>query len=124
GLSTCLSITRFVSHKNEVPTPSAGRETITLGSETFSLRHAIFATLEQRISDSNPCTSTRPSDRHRAVNCRNVDAPDPKSAICNLQWRKEAAMKTILVPLDGSALAERVLPYAQLLARTIDARLH
>jgi nucleotide-binding universal stress UspA family protein len=37
---------------------------------------------------------------------------------------KEAAMKTILVPLDGSALAERVLPYAQLLARTIDARLH
>jgi nucleotide-binding universal stress UspA family protein len=33
-------------------------------------------------------------------------------------------MKTILVPLDGSALAERVLPYAQLLARTIDARRH
>jgi nucleotide-binding universal stress UspA family protein len=33
-------------------------------------------------------------------------------------------MKTILVPLDGSALAERVLPYARLLARTIDARLH
>jgi nucleotide-binding universal stress UspA family protein len=37
---------------------------------------------------------------------------------------QEAAMKTILVPLDGSALAERVLPYARLLARTIDARLH
>jgi nucleotide-binding universal stress UspA family protein len=33
-------------------------------------------------------------------------------------------MKIILVPLDGSALAKRVLPYAQLLARTIDARLH
>jgi nucleotide-binding universal stress UspA family protein len=33
-------------------------------------------------------------------------------------------MKTILVPLDGSVLAERVLPYAQLLARMIDARLH
>ena len=33
-------------------------------------------------------------------------------------------MKTILVPLDGSALAESVLPYARLLARTIDARLH
>lgn len=33
-------------------------------------------------------------------------------------------MKTILVPLDGSALAERVLPYARLLAHTIDARLH
>lgn len=33
-------------------------------------------------------------------------------------------MKTILVPLDGSTLAESVLPYARLLARTIDARLH
>ena len=33
-------------------------------------------------------------------------------------------MKTILVPLDGSALAERVLPYARLLAHTLDARLH
>ncbi|MEP7189530.1 MAG: universal stress protein, partial [Roseiflexaceae bacterium] len=33
-------------------------------------------------------------------------------------------MKTILVPLDGSTLAERVLPYARLLAHTIDARLH
>jgi nucleotide-binding universal stress UspA family protein len=33
-------------------------------------------------------------------------------------------MKTILVPLDGSALAERVLPYARLLAHTIDARLY
>src|SRR5215216_5333744 len=37
---------------------------------------------------------------------------------------QEAAMKTILVPLDGSALADRVLPYARLLAHTIDARLH
>jgi nucleotide-binding universal stress UspA family protein len=37
---------------------------------------------------------------------------------------EEAAMKTILVPLDGSALAERVLPHAGLLARIIDARLH
>jgi len=33
-------------------------------------------------------------------------------------------MKTILFPLDGSALAEHVLPHAQVLARTIDARLH
>jgi nucleotide-binding universal stress UspA family protein len=33
-------------------------------------------------------------------------------------------MKTILIPLDGSALSERVLPYARLLAHTIDARLH
>ena len=33
-------------------------------------------------------------------------------------------MKTILVPLDGSALAERVLTYAGLLAHTLDARLH
>lgn len=33
-------------------------------------------------------------------------------------------MKTILVPLDGSALAEQVLPYATLLAATLSARLH
>src|SRR5215213_5610874 len=44
--------------------------------------------------------------------------------ICNLQGRKEVAVKTILVPLDGSALADRVLPYAQLLARMSGARLH
>jgi nucleotide-binding universal stress UspA family protein len=37
---------------------------------------------------------------------------------------KEAAMKTILVPLDGSALAQRALPHAQMLAQVIDARLH
>ena len=30
-------------------------------------------------------------------------------------------MKTILIPLDGSALAEQVLPYAQLLATTLSA---
>jgi nucleotide-binding universal stress UspA family protein len=33
-------------------------------------------------------------------------------------------MKTILIPLDGSALAERALPYARMLARTLGARLH
>jgi nucleotide-binding universal stress UspA family protein len=31
-------------------------------------------------------------------------------------------MKTILVPLDGSALAEQVLPSVQQLARTLDAQ--
>jgi nucleotide-binding universal stress UspA family protein len=31
---------------------------------------------------------------------------------------------TILVPLDGSALAEQALPYAQLLARALSARIH
>jgi nucleotide-binding universal stress UspA family protein len=41
-----------------------------------------------------------------------------------LQRHEEAAMKTILVPLDGSALAERVLPYARMLAQTLGARLH
>jgi len=30
-------------------------------------------------------------------------------------------MKTILVPLDGSALAEQVLPYVQLLAPLLGA---
>jgi nucleotide-binding universal stress UspA family protein len=33
-------------------------------------------------------------------------------------------MKTILVPLDGSALAEQVLPYVQLLAPLLGARVH
>jgi nucleotide-binding universal stress UspA family protein len=33
-------------------------------------------------------------------------------------------MKTILVPLDGSALSEQVLPYARLLASTLSASLH
>ena len=33
-------------------------------------------------------------------------------------------MKTILVPLDGSALAEAVLPYVRLLANTLGARVH
>jgi nucleotide-binding universal stress UspA family protein len=33
-------------------------------------------------------------------------------------------MKTILVPLDGSAIAEQVLPYARLLARILTARVH
>jgi nucleotide-binding universal stress UspA family protein len=32
--------------------------------------------------------------------------------------------KMILVPLDGSALAEQALPYAQLLARILHARMH
>jgi nucleotide-binding universal stress UspA family protein len=34
----------------------------------------------------------------------------------------EAQMKTILVPLDGSALAEQVLPYVRALAVLLDAR--
>ena len=33
-------------------------------------------------------------------------------------------MKTIVVPLDGSAVAEQVLPYAQRLARILHARIH
>ena len=33
-------------------------------------------------------------------------------------------MKTILVPLDGSALAEQVLPYVQLLAPCLGAQVH
>lgn len=33
-------------------------------------------------------------------------------------------MKTLLVPLDGSPLAEHVLPYIPLLATTLDARIH
>jgi len=33
-------------------------------------------------------------------------------------------MKTILVPLDGSAVAEQVLPYARLLAHILTARVH
>ena len=33
-------------------------------------------------------------------------------------------MKTILVPLDGSALAEQVLPYVQLLAPLLGAQVH
>jgi nucleotide-binding universal stress UspA family protein len=36
--------------------------------------------------------------------------------------RKEVAVKTILVPLDGSPLAEQVLPYVQTLAPILDAR--
>jgi nucleotide-binding universal stress UspA family protein len=57
------------------------------------------------------------------LNAKNIQSGHQ---IYNLQsaMAQEAAMKTILVPLDGSALAERVLPYARLLARTIDARLH
>jgi len=31
-------------------------------------------------------------------------------------------MKTILVPLDGSTLAEQVLPYIRLLAKLLGAR--
>ncbi|HEU5101142.1 MAG TPA: universal stress protein [Roseiflexaceae bacterium] len=34
------------------------------------------------------------------------------------------SMKNVLVPLDGSALAEQALPYAQLLARVLRARIH
>jgi nucleotide-binding universal stress UspA family protein len=37
---------------------------------------------------------------------------------------KEDAMKTILVPLDGSALAEQVLPSVQMLAPILGARAH
>ena len=33
-------------------------------------------------------------------------------------------MKTILVPLDGSPLADRVLPYVQVLAAVFRARVH
>ena len=33
-------------------------------------------------------------------------------------------MKTILVPLDGAPLADRVLPSVQLLARVFRARVH
>lgn len=33
-------------------------------------------------------------------------------------------MKTILVPLDGSALAEQVLPAAQVFASLLHAHLH
>jgi nucleotide-binding universal stress UspA family protein len=33
-------------------------------------------------------------------------------------------MMTILVPLDGSALAEQVLPFARLLAMSLSARIH
>ena len=33
-------------------------------------------------------------------------------------------MKTILVPLDGSMLAEQVLPYVQLLAPLVGAPVH
>ena len=33
-------------------------------------------------------------------------------------------MKTILVPLDGSVCAERILPYARRLALLLDARLY
>ena len=32
-------------------------------------------------------------------------------------------MKTILVPLDGSLLAEQVLPYISTLARILEARI-
>src|SRR5689334_6344593 len=89
--------------------------------------------LSVRISESSRF------DQHTAVICRSAGSLGPvvvrqgaptnssdnkKSAIYDLQWPEEAAMKTILVPLDGSALAERVLPYARMLARTLDARLH
>jgi hypothetical protein len=37
---------------------------------------------------------------------------------------KEVAVKTIFVPLDGSPLAEQVLPYVQTLAPILDARVH
>jgi nucleotide-binding universal stress UspA family protein len=37
---------------------------------------------------------------------------------------KEVEMKTILVPLDGSVLAEQVLPHVQLLAPLLSARVH
>src|SRR4051794_34308591 len=33
-------------------------------------------------------------------------------------------MNTILVPLDGSALAEQALPYARLLATVLKAKIH
>ena len=33
-------------------------------------------------------------------------------------------MKTILVPLDGSALAEQVLPYVRALALLLNSRIH
>jgi nucleotide-binding universal stress UspA family protein len=33
-------------------------------------------------------------------------------------------MKTILVPLDGSALAERAIPYAAMCAQLLDAKIH
>jgi len=40
------------------------------------------------------------------------------------QRAEEAEMKTILVPLDGSAVAEQVLPYARALAHILKARIH
>src|SRR5215207_8300611 len=38
-----------------------------------------------------------------------------------LQLRREALMKTILIPLDGSALAEQALPYVRTLAPLLGA---
>jgi nucleotide-binding universal stress UspA family protein len=37
---------------------------------------------------------------------------------------EEGTMKTILVPLDGSALAEQVLPYARALAQLLNSEIH
>jgi hypothetical protein len=41
----------------------------------------------------------------------------------NYVW-KVILMKTILVPLDGSALAEQILPSVRLLAMVLKANVH
>jgi nucleotide-binding universal stress UspA family protein len=45
------------------------------------------------------------------------------TALLQTRSMKEAVMKTILVPLDGSARAEQVLPYAAYLAKLMKARI-
>src|SRR6266516_1978732 len=42
---------------------------------------------------------------------------------CSSQPQEEAVFSTILIPLDGSPLAERALPYAERLARAGPTRL-
>jgi hypothetical protein len=50
-------------------------------------------------------------------------SPEPPSRSL-AHHAEEVAMQTIVVPLDGSAVAEQVLPSAQRLAWILGARLH
>jgi nucleotide-binding universal stress UspA family protein len=52
--------------------------------------------------------------------------PQPLLCACGLIARceKEAHMTTIMVPLDGSPLAEHALPQARTMARSLEAQVH
>src|SRR5690242_20578877 len=67
-------------------------------------------------------SATYSSDQYGISGPNDTCEADPPLFVSGLDG--EACMKTILAPLDGSAVAEQVLPYIPLLAGTLAARVH